>query len=197
MKYALGVVIFLFLMTFPAWWITGGGQMNAVIQFIHMPSLMFFLFAITAVIIITGEYKTYIKAVNAVLSKKYKISNPDKEKAIRLFGLLLKTVNYTILVMTVTPIVLMLGNLDDPSMLGPMFSVSLLVPLYGFLINLIFIHPAIYILKSRLNTESPPVISEKQVVDKLLEMCYRQGISPEEVLNADEISFRTGTGGKN
>jgi hypothetical protein len=52
------------------------------------------------------------------------------------------------------------------------------------------IYPAIYLLEIRRNAEEKIVISEKQIIDKMLEMCYRQGITPEEILNAGEISFK-------
>ena len=61
---------------------------------------------------------------------------------------------------------------------------------YGLLINVVFINPAIDILESRYNADVKFVISEKQVMDKLLELCYKQGVSPEEIIEASEISFQ-------
>jgi hypothetical protein len=62
--------------------------------------------------------------------------------------------------------------------------------LYAAFLHIVLIYPSVYILKNRKTPEEKPVvISEKQVVSKLLELCYKQGISPEELLNAEEINF--------
>ena len=83
----------------------------------------------------------------------------------------------------------MIVQLDDPRHIGSMLATSLLSVVYGLIINLVFIYPAIYILKHRENIEPVKVISEKLIVDKLLELCHKKGISPEEILEADDISF--------
>ena len=57
------------------------------------------------------------------------------------------------------------------------------------MVNLVFTYPAIHIIESRYNQEEKRVISEKQVMDKLLELCYKKGVSPEEIMDANEIKF--------
>jgi len=86
---------------------------------------------------------------------------------------------------------MMLAHLEDPGQLGPNLSLSLLSILYGVVINLALIYPAIHILENRPDPQPASiVISERQVIDKLLELCYKQGIPPEEILDAKEISFK-------
>jgi flagellar motor component MotA len=128
--------------------------------------------------------------MNALLSKKYVISAHTQQKAIRLFKLMGKSVLYAIVINITIMVCITLLMLDDPSVLGSVFSVILLSVVYGGLFNLMLIYPAIYLLEARRNAEEKTVISEKQVINKLLELCYRQGISPEEILKAGEISFK-------
>lgn len=155
---------------------------------LYDPVLIFaFIAATLSVIIATNSFKTFIKAINAVLSKKYSISAADKEKSIRLFKLLSKTVNCTVAIIVVIDLIRMLGNLSDVAYIGPNLAIVILSFFYSAFINLILINPAIHILEARYNAEEKRVISEKQVIDKLMELCYKQGISPEEILDADEI----------
>ena len=187
MRYVLGVVgIFALLILL----IIVLDPVAHVMNFIDVPSLLPFILIMAAVIFMTGEYKTYTKSVNAILSKNYKISYADKEKAIRLYRLLGKVVVYTTVLNFTIGLSMMLVQFESVDNLGPMISVALVSVVYGTIINLVFIYPAIHILKNRENSETARVISEKLVVDKLLELCYKKGISPEEILDAEDISLR-------
>lgn len=155
-----------------------------------MPTTLYFIVTIASVTIMTGGGKTFIAAVNALISKKYSISAYEKEKAIRLFKLLSKSVVYASVLITFVSFIIMLTDLSDLSKLGPNMAVAINAIVFGAFINLILINPAINILESRYNAEEKTVISEKQVIDKLLELCYKQGISPEEIINADEIQIK-------
>ncbi|MCL2703819.1 MAG: MotA/TolQ/ExbB proton channel family protein [Defluviitaleaceae bacterium] len=157
--------------------------------FFDSVTLVVFILAIVGAITAAGGFKTFVSAVNALLSRKYHISASDKEKSIRLFKLIKQTVFYTSLIITMVGIINMLANLNDPSMLGANVAVCIVSIYYGLIINMVFIHPAINLLETRYNTEEKTVISEKQVIDKLLELCYKQGISPEEILNASEMNL--------
>ena len=191
MKYALGIFVLLpFLLFLPWILLVAGGDRGAIYAFIHMPTLLCFICAIPIMLFATGEFKTFIKASNAVFSKKYVISYEDREKGIKLFEFLIKIVNYTAVICTIIALVLILGNLDDLHLLGPMLSIALLTALYAATFNFALLYPAIYVLKNRQNEEHKIVINEKEVINKLLELCYKQGISPEEILTANEISFR-------
>jgi hypothetical protein len=138
----------------------------------------------------TGNVKLYFKVVNALVSKNYYISAADKEKGTRYLKLMGKTVNFTGLLLAVMSVTMLLIMLNDLSQIGPYIAVSLVSVFYLLLIQLVFIQPGIYVLKSRYNQEEKRVISEKQVMDKLLELCYKQGITPEEIMDAAEIRFK-------
>ena len=192
MRYVAGQVIIIFIIVVFLI-IIGGNTAWAILEVIDVPSLMPLGIVIAATIFMTGEYETFTKSVNALLSKKYKISYEDLQKAISLYRLLAKVVVYTTLISFVLGIIIMFGAVREYEfslwLLGVMFSVALVSVIYGLIANLVFIYPAIHILKHRENSESVKVISEKLVVDKLLELCYKKGISPEEILDADDISF--------
>ena len=191
MKYAFGVFILLPLLLFLPFGITANLGRGWITWFIDAPAMFVFLITIVGVVFVTSQFKTLIRVINALFSKKYKISIEDSEKGIRLLELLKKVVIYTAVFSTIGTATLMLGDINSLESLGPMIAITLLIPMYAAMINLVFILPAIHILKTRQNEEKKPVvINEKEVVNKLLELCYKQGISPEEILNANEITFK-------
>jgi len=189
MKKAVGFLLvvggFIFITLITVDW---HGDMFVVI--IDAPALLWKGFAISGVLLMTGEGKTFIAAVNAVLSRKYVLPEVMRIRAIRLFKMMIKVVWGSAVVAIMMTVMLILVQLENPAALGPMLSVSLSSALYAALINLVFFHPAIIILENRRNEAEKIVISEKQVIDKLLELCYRQGITPEEIMNAEEIGFK-------
>jgi hypothetical protein len=191
MRYLLGLLVFAIQIIFVMLVATGFDLVWLSNLFFDGMTFAVFLLTITAVIITQGGHKTFIAAINAVLSKKYHIAASDKEKAIRLFRLIGKSVTATALLLTVIGVINILSNLDNPATIGVHMAMALLSIMHGIIINLVFVWPVVSILETRYNTEEKTVISEKQVIDKLLELCYRQGITPEEILDADEIKLRT------
>jgi flagellar motor component MotA len=191
MKYAFGVFILLpILMIFPLGLTADPGR-GWIAWLIHAPTMFAFLITIIGVIFVTGQFKTCIKIINALFSKKYKISPDDTQKGISLLELLKKTTIYAATFFTMGSLMFMLGDINDLQSLGPMLSLILLIPMYAAIINLIYILPAIHILKTRQNeTQKPITINEREVINKLLELCYKQGIPPEQILNAEQINFK-------
>ena len=201
MRYVLGILVFLGFLYLSIVLAAGFDVGMAFIMF-DLLTAVFMKAAVAAVIIATGGLKTFIMAINAVLSKSYFISAADKEKAIRLFKLISKTIIYATVIFTTLGLIMTFFNASMVSWQGEETSlglstalianlaISFLTIFYGAVANLIFVHPVIYILESRENLEDKIVISEKQVIDKMLELCYKQGISPEEIVNASEITFR-------
>jgi hypothetical protein len=195
MRYAISILImlvgFLFITSIAVdlqmWW---------VMELLDFPSLVIYLFVFVSVLVYTDGFKVFIAAVNAIFSKKYVIDPHTRDRAVRIFRLMGKAMWCTAGAITLIMFCLILMRLDDPGALGPMISVSLLSFVYAALGYVIKILPAIYILENRRNPEDKIVISERQVIDKFLELCYRQGISPEEIMEAEEINFRGKDTGK-
>lgn len=190
MKYALGIFILMPVMLFLPLFITVGGDLTGLAWFIHAPTMWAFILVLAGVLLVTGQFKIFVKTANALFSKKYKISAEDRARGIKLLELLKTTVIYTAVFFLFGATIAMLGDIDSLEFLGPMLSIILLIPMYAAILNLVFILPALHILKTRQNEEKPTVISEKEVINKMLELCYKQGIPPEEILGAKEINFR-------
>jgi magnesium-transporting ATPase (P-type) len=190
MRFVIGVLLMIagfimmgsIMMNFTGiWWLW---------KFFDLPIILWMKLAMAAVIVATGEFRTFIGGINALLSKKYVLSAEMQNRAIRLFKLFGKIAICVAVVDMLLGMSLILTYLDDPGALGPMLSVSLISPLYAAFFNLAIVIPITHILHYRRNPEDKLVISEKQVIDKMLELCYRQGITPEEIMNAQEISFK-------
>ena len=150
MRYVFGILVFLiglvFLVLMP-------GDIGWIFIFVNLPSIIQLIITIAAVIIATGEFKTFVAATNALLSKNYYIPATVKEKAIKLFKLLSKSVVYASILFFVAGVMLTFAAIDDLSKIGPSVMVSLNSIFYGTLINLVFINPAINILEARQNHE--------------------------------------------
>ncbi|MCL2388042.1 MAG: hypothetical protein FWC89_10920 [Defluviitaleaceae bacterium] len=186
MKYALGVFVLFPILLFVPLMLTGD-----IIWLIHAPAMMGYLLVLVAVLVVTGEFKIFVKSVNALLSKKYNISSEEIERGIKLFEVMKKSVILAGVFFTAGATMSMLRDLQDFHALGPMIAILLILVLYAAMINLVFILPAIYILKARQAAEAKLIsINEKEVVSKLLELCYKHDISPEEILNASEVTFQ-------
>ncbi|MDR0273317.1 MAG: hypothetical protein LBI27_08385 [Clostridiales bacterium] len=170
--------------------LTGGGAFNSLACVIDGATLTFALLINFSVLVGTGQVKLFVRATNALLSKKYVLSTDDRLKAVEVFALMIKVTIYGGVLSAFIGLIMILGNLDDLNYLGPMLSVMMISVLYAAFINLIFFLPGKYLLENRKNPDEKPVINEKAVVGKLLELCYKQGISPEEILEANEITFK-------
>ncbi|MCL1862650.1 MAG: hypothetical protein FWF78_03690 [Defluviitaleaceae bacterium] len=152
MKYAISIfILFPAALSLPLL-LTGGGHLGTLFFFIDVGSLFQFIMAIGAVLLVTGEFKTFAVILNTLFSKRYRISAENKEKAVRLLEMLPKVVNYSAVFYTIAGFVFMLADLNDWRLLGLMFAVMLITPMYAAAINLILILPATHIIKSR-NTE--------------------------------------------
>jgi flagellar motor component MotA len=150
-----------------------------------------FFFVIAGTLLATGNVKTFVSAVNALFSKKYRLTAAVRHEAVEVFKLLAVNIFIGMGLFVMIGLVILLSNLGDPGLYGARVAVAYLSLFYGLLLNMVFIYPAIYLLKNRRNTEEKILISDKEVVNKLLELCYKQGVSPETILEAEEIYFRS------
>jgi flagellar motor component MotA len=186
--YLRGVLVFLAGIVWLTY-ICADYDLNLFIAFFHWPTIFMVVCAMLAVIMFSGGFKLFAKAVNALISKKYYISAADQAKSIRLFKLMSQSMIGMSVLMTFICFVLILLNLGDLSALGHKIGAALVAIVYGALAKLVFIDPAIHLLETRFNEGVKAAISDKQVMDKLLELCYRQGVTPEEIMEANEIRF--------
>lgn len=159
--------------------------------FLNWPTIIFFLMILTGVIMCTSNTKTFTMAVNGVLSRRYKMTEVQREKALALFTLLEKSVKCSAALLAMIGFCLTLLKMDDLSSLGPNICIILLSVFYGALILLVFIYPAQYILQHQKEEEPARAvrIKEKAAVDKLLQLCFEKGLTSEDIINADEITL--------
>jgi hypothetical protein len=140
-----GILALLFVVLF----MLSGFDIWQAFFFVDLPTIFSFMFLTAIILFATGEFKIFIAAVNAILSKSYVISAEETKKAIRLFRLLRKSNLYFSFIIAIFVSTLMLFDLSDVYTLGPNLAFILHALFYGLLVNLALVNPAIYILKGR------------------------------------------------
>ncbi len=115
------------------------------------PTIFFFIFIITAVIISANGLKTFLAAIKVLLLKKHSISAAENRKAVKLFQLIAKTTVYCSVLLCVIRVMVMLYDLDGLASLGPYIPLVLRGILQGVCINLVLVYPAINVLQAREN----------------------------------------------
>lgn len=165
---------------------------NDVLVFINTPTLVYFILIILGTVLTTSGFKGFVISVNGVLSRKYQMTDEDRDKGIELFTMLTKTVTQGGVALIFISLCLMLLRFDDLSALGPSMAVAFNSVLYASLINMLLLNPAIYILKHRAEAEPARTarVKDKAAADKLLQLCFEKGLTFEEIMQAEEISLR-------
>jgi flagellar motor component MotA len=172
--------------------IAAGGNLNAMSTFVDWPSVLPLLLTVTGVIMGTGSFKTFVVGFNAAISRKYRISDEQREDAIDLFNMLSKVIYYVTAATTLIGMILTLYTLSDPAALGGKVAIMLVSLFYGAIVNLLFIQPTIYVLKKR-QTEEPARVArirDKAAIDKLVQLCFEKGLTYEDIMEADDIQLR-------
>jgi len=168
------------------------GSNGVIGHFINLPSLFGHLIILASVIVATSSFKTFIMGINGAFSKKYIMTKEQCDKTMQLFNLLQKTIIYSCIVQFFIGFVIVLNHLGDVSSWGPSIAMTLIAPIYGALINIAFIQPAIYILSHKHESEPSHIarIKDKEALDKLMQLCFEKGLTHEDIMDADEITLR-------
>jgi hypothetical protein len=146
MKHAIGIFIVMpafLILTLSVW------GMDYIVWFLDAPTLFSFIVILFVWYLVIGELKTFVKAVNAMFSKKYVISPEDLEKSISLMRFSAKVVNYTAIFQITGSAIILMAELDDLANLGPILAVTLISVLYATMLQIGFFLPAIHILEKR------------------------------------------------
>lgn len=159
MRFAIGILIFFATITIAI--VIMGGH---ILDFINLPTIILLLLLMLAVVVMKGGLKPVITATNALISKKYHITDAEKDRSISLFLLLKKTVKYgSVSIFLISLMNMLLGlswsdpGLNTRSLSGAMavnFQAALLSIVYGIIIIMVFLNPAIALLKERVNIEA-------------------------------------------
>ena len=129
-----------------AWILIGAGWSTFVIGFfLDAPSLIGVIGIPFAVAMICGDTDILFPSIKAVFSKTA-LNARDNERALRMFKLMRKTTFVAATMMTLTSVVLVLGNLLDVYALAAVMVLAMLPFFYAMIINLALIYPAIHVL---------------------------------------------------
>jgi len=114
------------------------------------------LLTIIGVIIATSSFKTFIYGCKSVLSTKYEINDVERKNAIGLFKLLSKTIivmSFLFFLIGMYLMLLHISSLDAEWIIGQVsigVAISLIGPVNGLFIAVVFFEPAAYILNKPL-----------------------------------------------
>ncbi|MCL2350267.1 MAG: hypothetical protein FWC67_02185 [Defluviitaleaceae bacterium] len=146
MRFVLGFIIFAIGMAFMQL-ISGGMDIRVIGVLADAPTLIGIVAAILAVTVATGQMGIFLAAIKSLFTKNSNLSADDAAKAAELFKLLRKTTFAAGVLIALTALVLMLGNLQDINMLAANTALALLGIYYAVAINLIIFNPIIAILQ--------------------------------------------------
>jgi flagellar motor component MotA len=150
------------------------------------------LFTLVSTVLATGNFKLFIRGCNAVLSRKYYMPDEERRQAAELFHLLSKvTVAASVFVMF-TGLIAMLGHMSDTELFGHAIAAALTAPLFAAAVPVALFEPAVFVLRHR--SDAPERVMKsypKALGDKLLELCYQNGLNAEDIENATGIELRS------
>ncbi|GHV34105.1 hypothetical protein FACS18949_09540 [Clostridia bacterium] len=144
---------------------------------INPAAIITLLLSFVAAVAATGSFKVFVTGLNAAVSKRYVISEEDRNKSAALFRLLTKVT----LCVTVISAGISLYNIQSAIssvVIGVFFAVAVF-------------EPPVFILKHRaVGAPEDAALYPKELADKLLEMCLQNGITPEDIKNASDIELK-------
>jgi flagellar motor component MotA len=148
MRFTIGIMAFLAIVVLILVVVTGAGVLNnPVVAFIDAPSFLFLFLVNVVVVVMTGQTKTFGQATRAVLNKNHRLDPETKERAASLLRLL-STVTMGVAVLSVfTSTIIIIGSLDDLSMLGPYLAISMITVVYALLLKYMVFEPAQFMVK--------------------------------------------------
>jgi flagellar motor component MotA len=151
------------------------------------------LFTVVSTLIATSNFKLFTRGFNAVISRKYYLPETERLKAADLFRLLSKVTIAAACFGVFAGIIAMLGHMDDTEALGHALAAALVSPVLGAAVPIMFFEPAAFVLRHRAETEAGAARMKaypKALGDKLLELCYQNGLSAEDIEKATDIELR-------
>ena len=137
----LGELVLIIIMFSFLLWLDQG--ISSLAWFIDIPSLLMILFMLVCGLVIMGEWRDFIKAFSvgirqySLLELKNIIAAVDAAQKLTIFGALFSIIASGILV---------LGNLNDYSVIGPNLAICFLTGLYAVVIEF-------FLLPLRINAE--------------------------------------------
>ncbi|MDR2770618.1 MAG: hypothetical protein LBB57_01110 [Clostridiales Family XIII bacterium] len=163
--------------------------------FANPSAILTVLFAVVSALLATSNFRLFTRGLNAAISRKYYLPEEECEKAADLFRLLSKVSIAAALFTFFTGLIAMLGHMEDAEAFGHALAAALVAPLVGVAVLTALFEPAAFILRHRARAEAAAGKAAvktypKALGDKLLELCYQNGLSAEDIEKATDIELR-------
>lgn len=110
-----------------------------------------------ALLLASGMLKDFNNAFRYVLKKESKATLSQLKRALEAVCFIMKGISYIAAFIVAFCIIFLLYSMADPSTLGPIVSMDLLIILYGMIINLVLL-----VIKSRLKLKIMEYISDNE-----------------------------------
>jgi flagellar motor component MotA len=191
MYYLIGLAAFVFSFILVPFTLKG-------VQIIYLSNpavILTILFVVVSTLLSTGKFKLFTRGLNAVISRKYYMPDDERRQAADLFRLLSKATIAAAVFLIPLGVMAALGNLSDTEALGHAMVAMLIAPLVGAFVPIAVFEPAAFILlhPSEPSKRGGVKTYPKALGDKLLELCYQNGLSAEDIENATGIELRLET----
>lgn len=123
------IVVFLLMV------LTSQGGMMEFEWYIDMPSMLYLLIPVTASVISCGIWKDFKRAFEIIRKKEKNYMLRDMKRSLEAVEYIQKKVLLSAAFMTITYVIYILFNLDNPQYLGPNISIALMVLFYALIIE--------------------------------------------------------------
>jgi flagellar motor component MotA len=173
-------------------YIASEGRLLDMTTFIDGPTVFYFVLTIGGAVVSTGGFKTLVSGINGIFSRKYQMTDEQREKSVELFKFLGKVTALASIVLMFSGVILLMLNLNDPSTMGTHVGVALMAVFWGAAIEMLFIQPAVYMLNQKREPEPARAarIKDKEALEKLAQLCFEKGLTYEDIMEADDIQLR-------
>ena len=109
----------------------------SILGFVDVTSISFLVVLVVSILLSAGLLKDLNNAIRLILGKKKQAAMLELKRAKLAVDTTIKVSVYSSILVTMMELVVLLHNMADPSYLGPMISMSLLIVLYAMIIALL------------------------------------------------------------
>lgn len=110
----------------------------SIFGFVDVISMALLVILVVPIMLSAGLLKDLNNAIRLVLGKRKEAAMLELKRAKLAVDMMIKISIYSSIFVTLMELVVLLHNMSDPSYLGPMISMSLLIMLYAMVVSLLF-----------------------------------------------------------
>jgi flagellar motor component MotA len=185
--YLIGVIAFIISLCLPM-----SLKGVALSNLLNPAALFVVLLPLISTLLATSGFKLFVRGLNAAISHKYHLPDEERTAAADLFRLLSKVAIAAAVFGVFLGLISMLGHMGDVEQFGHALAATLVSPLYGVAAALVLCEPVAYILRHPQQNDAPAASVKaypKALGDKLLALCYQNGLSAEDIERATGIEL--------